>query len=173
MWAFTLATVLAEAGNTVVGVEKRPDLVEMTNLGTPHFTETGLPDVLAGVARSKKLVAAERFDISFSCDTYIITVGTPLSPDGVGRLDMIESAARDIAENMRGGALLRYFAGSPFRLFKWPISGPPKSSSCQQHVPRPRRTYRQDRRIDWTSGPANCSRVARSAAARHHEDARR
>jgi UDP-N-acetyl-D-mannosaminuronic acid dehydrogenase len=102
----TLATVLAEAGNTVIGVEKRPDLVEMTNEGIPHFTETGLPDALSGVTRFKKLVAAERFDDSFSCDTYIITVGTPLSPDGVARVDMIEAAARDIAENMRDGALV-------------------------------------------------------------------
>ena len=102
----TLATVLAEAGNTVIGVEKRPDLVEMTNEGTPHFTETGLPDALSGVVRFKKLVAAERFDNSFSCDTYIITVGTPLSADGVARVDMIEQAARDIAENMRDGALV-------------------------------------------------------------------
>jgi UDP-N-acetyl-D-mannosaminuronic acid dehydrogenase len=102
----TLATVLAEAGNTVIGVEKRPDLVEMTNQGIPHFTETGLPDALSGVTRSKKLVAAEQFDNSFSCDTYIITVGTPLSPDGVARVDMIEGAARDIAENMPDGALV-------------------------------------------------------------------
>ncbi|HET6731259.1 nucleotide sugar dehydrogenase [Mycobacterium sp.] len=102
----TLATVLAEAGNTVIGVEKRADLVEMTNQGIPHFTETGLPDALSGVTRFKKLVAAEQFDDSFSCDTYIITVGTPLSPDGVARVDMIEQAARDIAENMRDGALV-------------------------------------------------------------------
>jgi UDP-N-acetyl-D-mannosaminuronic acid dehydrogenase len=102
----TLATVLAEAGNTVIGVEKRSDLVEMTNEGIPHFTETGLPDALSGVTRFKKLVAAERFDNSFSCDTYIITVGTPLSSDGVARVDMIETAARDIAENMRDGALV-------------------------------------------------------------------
>jgi UDP-N-acetyl-D-mannosaminuronic acid dehydrogenase len=102
----TLATVLAEAGNTVIGVEKRHDIVEMTNEGTPHFTETGLPDALSGVVRFKKLTAAERFDNSFSCDTYIITVGTPLSADGVARIDMIEQAARDIAENMRDGALV-------------------------------------------------------------------
>jgi UDP-N-acetyl-D-mannosaminuronic acid dehydrogenase len=102
----TLATVLAEAGNTVIGVEKRPDIVDMTNAGTPHFTETGLPDALSGVTRFKKLVAAERFDNSFSCDTYIITVGTPLSAEGVARVDMIEQAARDIAENMRDGALV-------------------------------------------------------------------
>jgi UDP-N-acetyl-D-mannosaminuronic acid dehydrogenase len=102
----TLATVLAEAGYSVIGVEKRPDLVEMTNQGIPHFTETGLPDALSGVTRFKKLVAAERFDNSFACDTYIITVGTPLSPDGVARVDMIEQAAREIAENMPDGALV-------------------------------------------------------------------
>jgi UDP-N-acetyl-D-mannosaminuronic acid dehydrogenase len=102
----TLATVLAEAGNTVIGVERRPDIVQMTNEGTAHFTETGLPDALAGVTRSKKFVAADRFDNSFSCDTYIITVGTPLSSDGVAHVDMIEAAASDIAENMRDGALV-------------------------------------------------------------------
>lgn len=102
----TLATVLAEAGNTVIGVEKRSDLVDMTNEGTPHFTETGLPNALSGVVRHKKLIAAEAFDDTFTCDTYIITVGTPLSADGVARVDMIESAARDIAANMRDGALV-------------------------------------------------------------------
>jgi UDP-N-acetyl-D-mannosaminuronic acid dehydrogenase len=102
----TLATVLAEAGKTVIGVETRADVVQLTNQGIPHFTETGLPDALAGVTKSGKLVAAERFDESFTCDTYIITVGTPLSSDGVARVDMIEAAARDIAENMRDGAMV-------------------------------------------------------------------
>jgi UDP-N-acetyl-D-mannosaminuronic acid dehydrogenase len=102
----TLATVLAEAGNSVIGVEKRSDLVDMTNEGIPHFTETGLPNALAGVVRSKRLVAAEAFDDTFTCDTYIITVGTPLAADGVARVDMIEAAARDIAANMRDGALV-------------------------------------------------------------------
>ncbi|BBY48999.1 NDP-sugar dehydrogenase [Mycolicibacterium arabiense] len=102
----TLATVLAEAGNSVIGVEKRSEIVDMTNSGIPHFTETGLPDALSGVTKSKKLVAAERFDESFSCDVYIITVGTPLSPEGVARVDMIEAAARDIASNMQDGALV-------------------------------------------------------------------
>ena len=102
----TLATVLAEAGKSVIGVETRSDIVEMTNEGVPHFTETGLPDALSGVTRSGKLRAVERFDSSFTCDTYIITVGTPLSTDGVARIDMIEAAARDIAANMRDGALV-------------------------------------------------------------------
>jgi UDP-N-acetyl-D-mannosaminuronic acid dehydrogenase len=102
----TLATVLAEAGVSVVGVERRAEIVEQTNAGTPHFTETGLPDALEGVTRSGKLVAVEQFEDSFTCDAYIITVGTPLSPEGVARTDMIESAARDIAANMNEGALV-------------------------------------------------------------------
>ena len=101
-----LATVLAEAGITVIGVESRREVVELTNQGIPHFTEPGLPDALAGVTKSGKLVAAERFDDSFSCDTYIVTVGTPLTADGVTRVDMIEAAARDITGNMRDGALV-------------------------------------------------------------------
>ncbi|MCT7660876.1 nucleotide sugar dehydrogenase [Mycobacterium deserti] len=102
----TLATVLAEAGNSVIGVETRQDIVDLTNEGTPHFTETGLPDALSGVTRSGKLRAVAAFDDSFTCDTYIITVGTPLSSDGVARVDMIDAAARDIAANMRDGALV-------------------------------------------------------------------
>ena len=102
----TLATVLAEAGNKVIGVETRPEVVELTNKGIPHFLETGLPNALAGVTKSGKLVATERFDDGFTCDAYIITVGTPLSAAGVARVDMIEAATRDIAENMRDGALV-------------------------------------------------------------------
>jgi UDP-N-acetyl-D-mannosaminuronic acid dehydrogenase len=102
----TLATVLAESGSSVIGVETRSEIVEMTNEGRPHFTETGLPDALSGVVRSGKLRAVDKFDSGFTCDTYIITVGTPLSAEGVARIDMIEAAARDIAENMRDGALV-------------------------------------------------------------------
>jgi UDP-N-acetyl-D-mannosaminuronic acid dehydrogenase len=102
----TLATVLADSGNKVVGVERRDDVVDLTNAGIPHFSETGLTEALTRVTRSGKLVATQRFDENSSCDTYIITVGTPLSSEGVVRLDMIEAATREVAANMREGALV-------------------------------------------------------------------
>jgi UDP-N-acetyl-D-mannosaminuronic acid dehydrogenase len=102
----TLATVLAEAGSTVLGIERRSELVEMTNNGIPHFSENGLPEALSAVTKSGRLVAAERFPENSTCDTYIITVGTPLSSDGAVRVDMIQAAAADVAENMRDGALV-------------------------------------------------------------------
>ncbi|WP_179474479.1 nucleotide sugar dehydrogenase [Mycolicibacterium vinylchloridicum] len=102
----TLATVLADAGNSVIGIEKRADVVELTNQGVPHFSEVGLADALTRVTSSGKLVAAEHFGENVTCNTYIITVGTPLSGEGTVRLDMIEAATRQVAENMRDGALV-------------------------------------------------------------------
>lgn len=102
----TLATVLAETGSRVLAVEKRPDVVELTNRGVPHFSEAGLPDALSRVTKSGGLTAAGKFADSVICDIYIITVGTLLSSDGRVRLDMIEAAAREVAQNMRDGALV-------------------------------------------------------------------
>ena len=102
----TLATVLAEAGNKVIGVEKRSEVVDQTNAGMPHFSETGLQEALSRVVGSGSLVAVERFGPEAVCDTYIITVGTPLSSSGIVRTDMIEAASREVAANMRDGALV-------------------------------------------------------------------
>lgn len=102
----TLATVLADAGNSVIGVEKRSSLVDLTNQGKPHFSEVGLENALERVTASGRLTAAQEFDRDATCATYIITVGTPLSSDGKVRLDMIEAATRQVAENMPDGALV-------------------------------------------------------------------
>lgn len=102
----TLATVLAEAGNKVIGVERRADVVEQTNAGIPHFSETGLEAALCRVVGSGDLVAVQRLSPQAVCDTYIITVGTPLSSDGLVRTDMIEAASREVTENMDDGALV-------------------------------------------------------------------
>lgn len=102
----TLATVLAEAGYKVIGVEKRREVVDLTNDGVPHFSETGLQDALSRVVRSGALVATERLSPEAFCDTYIITVGTPLSSEGIVRTDMIEAASREVCANMHDGALV-------------------------------------------------------------------
>ena len=102
----TLSTVLADAGSTVIGVEKRADVVDLTNRGIPHFSEAGLGDALTRVTSSGKLVAAVEFGPDVTCNAYVITVGTPLSSDGKIRLDMIEAATRQVAENMLDGALV-------------------------------------------------------------------
>lgn len=102
----TLAAVLAEVGNRVMGVERRQDVVDLTNGGVPHFSETGLTEALSRVIRTGGLTARQSLVEDTTCDVYVITVGTPLDPNGVARLDMIEAATREVADNMRDGALV-------------------------------------------------------------------
>ena len=102
----TLATVLAEAGFRVLGVEKRTEVVDKTNSGIPHFSETGLENSLRRVIDSGNLKAVSALDHEEPCGVYIITVGTPLNNEGLARLDMIESAANQVAAHMPDGALI-------------------------------------------------------------------
>lgn len=102
----TLATVLAEVGYRVLGVEKRPEVVDLTNQGVPHFSESGLPQALSRVITSQQFTARQSLTPDVVCGTYIITVGTPLGPDGLARLDMIEAATSEVAANLTDDALV-------------------------------------------------------------------
>jgi len=101
----TLATALADTGFRVLGVERRGDIVAATNDGVPHFTEAGLPEMLTHAVETGHLTAVGAFTPGTGCDIYVITVGTPLAPDGQARVDFIEAATREVAENMADGAL--------------------------------------------------------------------
>lgn len=102
----TIATVLADVGQRVLGVERRKEVVRMTNAGEPHFVETGLKTMLGNVVQSGHLTAREEFSPDAHCDIYLISVGTPLDDDGHARLDFIRTATKQVADNMRDGALV-------------------------------------------------------------------
>lgn len=102
----TLAVALADTGFKVLGVEKRKDVVDLTNQGRPHFSENGLPEMLRHAVQSGALTAAQSFSEDVSADIYVITVGTPLNADGAARLDFIEAATREVAGNMDDAALV-------------------------------------------------------------------
>ena len=102
----TLATVMAEVGYDVTGVEARQDVADLTNTGQPHFAESGLSASLSGVVGANKLKATTTLDRTDPFDVYFITVGTPLDSDGIARLDMIERASTQVASHMGDGALV-------------------------------------------------------------------
>ena len=102
----TLSAAMAEVGLKVCGVERRPEVVEMTNRGEPHFSESGLKSSLTRLTKSGALVAMEALEPNSSCGIYIITVGTPLGDNDKVRLDMIERASTQVAEHMSDGALV-------------------------------------------------------------------
>ena len=102
----TLATTLADIGLNVLGIEKRNHIVDLTNRGIPHFQEVGLTEALERVTSNGSLKVESDFLENVSCNTYIITVGTPLDDKGIARLDMIENATYQVARSMRDGALV-------------------------------------------------------------------
>lgn len=102
----TLATAFADVGLRVLGIERRKEVVDLVRAGKPHFSEVGLPRVLEAVVANGAFAVRTSFEPDDTCSAYIITVGTPLGPDGVARLDMIENATREVAKSMPDGALV-------------------------------------------------------------------
>lgn len=102
----TLATALADSGLRVVGIERRQEVVDLTNSGKPHFHEAGLDYMLQSVLKRGLIEARTALDPEITCKVYIITVGTPLGPDGSARLDFMRNAAAEVAANMQDGALV-------------------------------------------------------------------
>lgn len=101
----TLAAALARRNIRVYGLEKRQEIVDITNSGEPHFSEVGLDRVLKEVVENGMLTSSTASDDFPPADFYVITVGTPLRTGSYEpRLDMIEEAARQVAEHMPDGA---------------------------------------------------------------------
>jgi UDP-N-acetyl-D-mannosaminuronic acid dehydrogenase len=102
----TLAATMANIGFRVRGIEIRDNVVKQLRAGQPHFHEPGLADLLSRVTESGALEVHASIPADCDAQVYIITVGTPLGPNGRARLDMIEHAAGEVAAAMRPGALV-------------------------------------------------------------------
>ncbi len=102
----TLAVAMTEAGFRVHGLEVRQDILESLAQGKPHFWEPGLEEKLTRAVRGGRLTVSRELDASVDVSVYIITVGTPLGPDGVARLDMVENATRQVSNHMKDGVLI-------------------------------------------------------------------
>ncbi len=102
----TLAAAMASVGFRVTGVERRQDVVDQLRLGKPHFFEPGLEDTLQRAIEGDWLRIETEIPVQCEASVFIITVGTPLGPDGLARLDMIENATRQTAAAMSDNALV-------------------------------------------------------------------
>lgn len=102
----TLAVVMADVGFEVEGTEVRDDVLEMLENNTPHFAEMGLENKLKSVRKTKRLTFSKQLKPTHNASVYIITVGTPLDKNGQVCLDMISSAAQEVAEVMDDDSLI-------------------------------------------------------------------
>ena len=100
-----LAVSFAQANIKVIGFDKNPEKVRKINSGENYIgdiTEQELQSVVNG----EYLIATDRFDRLFECDVLIICVPTPLDIFKKPDMSYIESACREIGQNMKPGTFI-------------------------------------------------------------------
>jgi UDP-N-acetyl-D-mannosaminuronic acid dehydrogenase len=102
----TLAVIMAESGFDVTGVEINPSTLSTLQSGKAHFYETGLTARLNRQLKLGRLYVTNDIREASKCQTFIITVGTPLDQSGFPQLGMVQRAAKEIASVMEDGSLI-------------------------------------------------------------------
>ncbi len=100
------ATLLANSGADVIGIDIRKNVVESVGRGEMPFVEHALTESLRNAVKSKKLKASTNIADAVDADAFIIAVQTPVENDGIARLKHLKSAAEDVARVMKRGALV-------------------------------------------------------------------
>lgn len=96
----TLAVALANAGYRVFGIERVAHIRNCISSGRAHFFENGLDEALVSHIDSGSITCAEALPPKGSTTTFIVTVGTPLGPDGTMDERALENALTSIGPNL-------------------------------------------------------------------------
>ena len=91
----TLATVMAEVGFHVTGIEIREEVVNKIRNGLAHFFEPGLSDKIKLMIENKRLEVFTQIPNSSKSTVYIITVGTPLDEGKKVNLSSIQNITKE------------------------------------------------------------------------------
>jgi len=104
------ASILANKGYHVFGVDVRPDVVETINRGQIHIEEPDLDILVRSAVNSGQLRAGLEPQ---PADIFIICVPTPINADHSPDLSFVEQAARAIRPHVRAGNLIILESTSP------------------------------------------------------------
>ncbi|MFE5341360.1 UDP-N-acetyl-D-mannosamine dehydrogenase [Isoptericola sp. NPDC056578] len=104
------AAILASKDVTVVGVDVNLSTVEAINRGDVPFVEPDLAMYVAGAVQQGTLRATATPE---PADAFIVAVPTPFRGDHEPDLSYVESAAKTLAPQLRGGELLILESTSP------------------------------------------------------------
>ncbi len=104
------ASLLANAGFYVLGVDIDRNIVEMLRSGRTRLEEAGLATLVSAACNSGNLTTAPDPEPS---DTFIICVPTPVTPTKGADLTAVESATRSILPVLRPGNLVILESTSP------------------------------------------------------------
>ncbi len=104
------ASLLANAGFYVQGVDIDTTIVEMLRSGKTRLEEAGLATLVSAAFNSGNLTTATKPEPS---DTFMICVPTPVTPGKGADLSMVESATRTILQVLKPGNLVILESTSP------------------------------------------------------------
>ena len=102
----TLAATLGEIGLQVTGIERNPATVDQLRRGSTHIHESGLQPLIKRLVDQGTLQVSADMSDAEGCTVFIISVGTPIGPDGQIDLSALAAAAGSVAEVMQPGALV-------------------------------------------------------------------
>lgn len=100
-----LAVEAAEAGWTVIGVDKSPSIVKNLNSGRSHIED--ISDArLSALIEGKRYVASGDYQEISKATVCVICVPTPLDHEGKPDTRILESAVISVAPHLKSGTLL-------------------------------------------------------------------
>ena len=104
------ASIFANNGFNVVGVDVNPSVVDVINRGEIHIEEPGLNTLVQAAVHSGRL----RADLMpVPADVFIIAVPTPVTEDHRADMSYVETAMRSIIPVLRKGNLVILESTSP------------------------------------------------------------
>ena len=104
----TLAIALAKRNISVIGLDINVELIQSLNNGETDVIEPNIKEFLQETLHSGKLSfrhSSEDLSILKSCNTYILTVGTPLRGNEIS-LESITNALNQIIDYISDGDLV-------------------------------------------------------------------
>jgi UDP-N-acetyl-D-mannosaminuronic acid dehydrogenase len=104
------ATIVAQTGIQVNGIDINPQIVNTINRGEIHFMEPGLGDLVRDVVGNGKLKA---FTSPIESDVYLIVVPTPFKGDHEPDISFVEAATLAVIPLLKKGDLYIIESTSP------------------------------------------------------------
>ncbi len=104
------AAMFANAGHTVIGVDKKQAVVDALNKGEILIEEEGLADFIKKPVASGHLCAKNSVE---EADAFIVSVPTPITDEKKADMRFVESATKDIVSVLKEGNLVILESTSP------------------------------------------------------------
>ncbi|MBN2073207.1 MAG: nucleotide sugar dehydrogenase [Actinobacteria bacterium] len=104
------ASLLANNGYEVLGVDKNARVIDKLNAGNPHIEEPDLKGIFISALNEGRLKVSGKAQKS---DIFIISVPTPLGDDNKADLSYVEAASAEISRYISRGNLVILESTSP------------------------------------------------------------